>query len=660
MPAKLTSAGLWPWLQRLPLTATDRWIVALAVFATVLVCMWAWRQDISAHHMQAEQRADSVQRQVNGELARVTDLLAANAAFASVTFDLSAASFAAFNQSTLPRHAALTQLQWLEWVPDTERFRFEFVTSRELGRPFEIRSPVEGKGLATAPTADSYLVVKGGVVQSGYRLSEGLNVLFTPERRGLYLDAIANAKTLVSNVRQVVTSKISAQGPQDVVEPGIIVSSPMYWYDMRTAESAERLGFIRGFITLLIQPQWLLRDTVVPLVSPGAMVYLVQEERGASKAVASIDALGHVQVRVEGLDFLELEGDIVRPVRLLDRQWNLVWRAAPAGHDSTFRWLQLGATGLVATLSLAYALMRRTANLRRRESLHQQAIVAKELAAQNAELERRVAERTQDLSAANQRLAQAQKELVRAERLGSLGTMVAGVAHELNTPLGNGLMAVTTLQSQLQVVSQSLASGAIKRSSLEEFFAMATEGIALADASLRRASTLVADFKEIAVPAARPRVQAVNLAGLIEEALASSVWMAQRDRITCDVQCAPDLRINTSVFHLQKTLMALFANVVHHAFEPNACGHMVVQALRRSDGCVELKVQDDGRGIAEDALPRLFDPFFTTRMGPQHRGLGLHQAYALVKLTLLGDIAVHSVEGGGAIFTITLPDLPPT
>ncbi|OYU42795.1 MAG: hypothetical protein CFE44_21985, partial [Burkholderiales bacterium PBB4] len=174
---------------------------------SMAVSYGGWRQDAEATRRQFEQGADSVQRQVNAELGRVKDLLAANEAFAAVTFDLSAALFVAFNQTTLQRHAALTQLQWLEWVADADRFRFEFVTTRELGRNFEIQNPVPGEGLARAASAPQYLVVKGGVVQPGYRLPEGLNVLFTPDRLALYQTATKGGHTLVSQVRPVLVRR---------------------------------------------------------------------------------------------------------------------------------------------------------------------------------------------------------------------------------------------------------------------------------------------------------------------------------------------------------------------------------------------------------------------------------------------------------------------
>ena len=637
--------------------ATDWWTLGASLLITMAVSTMGWRQDADAHRRQSQERADSVQRQINAELGRVKDLLAANEAFAAITFDLSAAAFGAFNQTTLQRHSALTQLQWLEWVADDDRFRFEFVTARELGRAFEIQAPTQGAGLARAATAPHYLVVKGGVTQPGYVLPEGLNVLFTPERLASYKAAIAHGKTLVSNVRPIVVRRKLGLEIVDKTEPGVIVSQPMYWYDMQSAGAQERLQYVRGFITLLIYPEQLLRETVVPLLPAGGSAYLAQEENGLWRSVAKVDSAGLVTLQLEGLDWVARDDDVVREAQLLDRTWRLVLREPPEDSALTQRWLQSGVIGVALTLLLAYALRRRRANLMRQAKLRQQLVQAQELSARNAELEERVAQRTEELSQSHQKLAHAQQELVRSERLASLGSMVAGVAHELNTPIGNGLMAVTTLQSQLTGIAQSLASGTMKRSSLEQFLGGAGEGLDLAQTSLKRASGLVSDFRDIAVPAERAQPSEVRLADAIAQALEASQLLIHSARIDCDVVCAADLCMQTSPYHLHHVLVAVLDNIVHHAFEPDERGKTHITASRNIAGVVQIAVGDTGCGIPANLLPRLFDPFFTTRMGQKHRGLGLHLAYAHVKLVLRGDITVTSVPGAGTVFTIALEDL---
>ncbi|OYU42884.1 MAG: hypothetical protein CFE44_21485 [Burkholderiales bacterium PBB4] len=434
----------------------------------------------------------------------------------------------------------------------------------------------------------------------------------------------------------------------------------MYWYDMQSAGAEERLQYVRGFITLLINPEQLLRQTVVPLLPSGSTVYLAQEEAGAWRSIAKVDSAGRVMMQLSGMDSEATDGDVVRMVKLMDQQWQLVLRAPPLGTELTHRWLQSGVIGWALTLFLAIALWRRRVNLVRQENLREQLAHAKELAARNAELEHRVMQRTEELSRSHHALAQTQRELVRSERLASLGSMVAGVAHELNTPIGNGLMAVTTMQSQVVDLSHSLQAGTMKRSGLDQFLGHLVEGLDLAQTSLKRTSLLVADFREIAVPAERAQATAVCLGDAIQQALeASQLWL-QSARIRCVLNCPADLWVRSSPYHLQQVLVAVLDNIVHHAFDPQTQGQVQMEATLLGNGAAQIVVRDSGCGIAAELLPHLFDPFFTTRMGQKHRGLGLHQAYALVKLVLQGDIAVASSPGSGTVFTIVLEDLAPS
>jgi signal transduction histidine kinase len=269
----------------------------------------------------------------------------------------------------------------------------------------------------------------------------------------------------------------------------------------------------------------------------------------------------------------------------------------------------------------------------------------------NEELEQRVRLRTAEL-------ARAGEELVQSEKLAALGRLVAGIAHELNTPIGNSLLVATALSESALELQQALAGG-LRRSQLDAFLASTTESGLLLERSLQRAADLIASFKQVAVDQTSAQRRTFDLAEIVRENVMTLGPSLKRLPVTL-VDDVPDgIRMDSYPGPLGQVLANLVTNAVLHAFEGRAHGVVRIEARPAGDGAVALTVTDDGCGIPPENLRRVFDPFFTTRMGKGGSGLGLNIVHTLVTGVLGGRIEVRSEPGSGTRFDITLPCFAP-
>lgn len=281
-------------------------------------------------------------------------------------------------------------------------------------------------------------------------------------------------------------------------------------------------------------------------------------------------------------------------------------------------------------------------------------IMEQELRHINIALEERIAHRTQRLSETIEHLQNAQTQLVQAEKLASLGSLVAGVAHELNTPIGNGMMSVSTLEYRLKAFRDKLSVG-LRKSDLEAFVAQVETATDIALRNLQRASELVTSFKQVAVDQTSSQRRPFDLAAVVHEIVLTLQPTFKHSPIEVTVEVPDGIEMNAYPGPLGQVITNLIQNALIHAFPDRDSGRVDVIGQLRPDGWVEIRVQDDGVGIPADVMGRIFDPFFTTRLGKGGSGLGLHIAHNIITGVMGGQLTVHNRDTGGSVFKIVCP-----
>ena len=288
-----------------------------------------------------------------------------------------------------------------------------------------------------------------------------------------------------------------------------------------------------------------------------------------------------------------------------------------------------------------------------------------ELSALAATLEQRVLERTEALARSNGELAttlstlqRAQSDLVRSEKLAALGSLVAGVAHELNTPIGNCMTVASTLDEQVRDFSETAKSG-LRRSVLDSFVGHANTAADILLRNLRRASELVVSFKQVAVDQTSSQRRQFALEEVVAEIVLTLQPTIRKTPYVVSYQVDHELVCDSYPGPLGQALANLINNALLHGFEGRERGTIRILARRTSATHFELVVADDGVGIPAADQSRIFDPFFTTKLGKGGSGLGLHIVYNLVTGVLGGEIAVDSHPGDGTRFVIVAPLVAP-
>ncbi|HEY4079697.1 MAG TPA: GAF domain-containing sensor histidine kinase [Burkholderiaceae bacterium] len=262
-------------------------------------------------------------------------------------------------------------------------------------------------------------------------------------------------------------------------------------------------------------------------------------------------------------------------------------------------------------------------------------------------------EKNRELSQTLESLTQAQAELVVSAKNAALGAMVAGVAHELGTPIGNSVLVASTLNHKISEFANKVDQG-VSRGDFKEFVKAVRDGSDLLTGNLGRAAQLVASFKRVAVDQGTMVMSSFNLRDLVNASMASSSLARGRYHAVSNM-VSPDIEMSSYLAAVSEVLTELLENAARHAFTDGRQGLVTVFAETDAEGQVQIGVRDDGVGIAPADQERVFDPFFTTQLGQGGSGLGLHLAHNMVKTALRGRISVESSSGEGACFRVTLP-----
>lgn len=272
----------------------------------------------------------------------------------------------------------------------------------------------------------------------------------------------------------------------------------------------------------------------------------------------------------------------------------------------------------------------------------------------NTELEQRVQERTQELSEALETLKAAQNSLVEVEKMAALGNLVAGVAHEINTPIGTSITVASTLADETDIFLQAIDSGQLKRSVLTHYTDVVQKCSSLINSNLGRAGDLVQSFKQVAVDQTHQESRTFNLKAYLQEVVTSLQPQVRRSGHHLSFRGESSISLTSNPGFFAQIVTNLVTNSISHAYPSGEFGQLQLQ-IDQQEHQIILQYGDDGCGIPEHNLSKVYEPFFTTARNRGGTGLGLNIIYNIVTQSLKGTIAIQSQEGQGTKFTIALP-----
>lgn len=251
----------------------------------------------------------------------------------------------------------------------------------------------------------------------------------------------------------------------------------------------------------------------------------------------------------------------------------------------------------------------------------------------------------------------ARNQLIDAEKMAALGDLVAGIAHETNTPLGSAVTTTSALKARTRQIMRAVEDGKVKRSDMNAFFEYAQEGFKILETNLNRAADLIQSFKRVAVDVSHASVQEINLRDYLEDILRSVQPRTKKfKKVSIGLDCPVDLDVDTEPGAFSQIVTNLIMNALLHGFdnELDAEGSIGIEVFRKDD-LIHLNFSDSGKGMSPEVQEKLFDPYFTTKRGQGGSGLGMPIIRDLVTDTLKGRIVVDSSPGEGSRFHITFP-----
>jgi PAS domain S-box-containing protein len=281
------------------------------------------------------------------------------------------------------------------------------------------------------------------------------------------------------------------------------------------------------------------------------------------------------------------------------------------------------------------------------------------IAIENVRLLDEVQARTRELSLSLEELRAAQDRLVQTEKLTGLGRLVAGVAHEVNSPVGTSLTIASSLASKTAQFAAQVAQGNLKRSSLNNFLEVSRKASTQLVANLNNAAELVQSFKQLAIDRSSSHRRIFDLNDVTTQAIKSLRAGLSNRGLVVRVDCPPDLTMNSYPGPYGQMLSNLFLNSMTHGFPDGRRGTIGIEVQAAGEEDVEICFSDDGCGMSADVKHKAFDPFFTTRRDQGCTGLGLHIVHTIVTNCLGGQVSLDSEPEEGTKITIILPRVAP-
>lgn len=276
------------------------------------------------------------------------------------------------------------------------------------------------------------------------------------------------------------------------------------------------------------------------------------------------------------------------------------------------------------------------------------------------ELEERVKERTNELQESLEQLQSAQSQLIESEKMSALGNLVAGVAHEVNTPLGISITAASIFKNEIRTLKKLIAEEKLSKSGLEHFIETITEADEILIKNLDRAALLVRNFKKISVDQSSEEIREFELNDYLKEVISTFKSELKHRPVELALNLDPNpIQMYSYPGAISQIVVNMLQNALLHGFDYDQSGEIIL-TTQLSNGNVIISFSDDGKGVDESVASKIFEPFITTKRNKGGTGLGLNITYNLVTQHLGGSIRLDTDYHKGARFIMTIPkDLTP-
>ncbi len=279
----------------------------------------------------------------------------------------------------------------------------------------------------------------------------------------------------------------------------------------------------------------------------------------------------------------------------------------------------------------------------------------------NSTLEMSVTARTQELASTNtalnnslQQLQLYQSELIEQQKMAALGQLVAGIAHEINTPIGVGVTAISMLMEQLKNLEKTYQQKKLTAKGMSNFLAESQDCSEMVFRNLCRAADLISTFKQVAVEQSNELQQQVCLSKVLEDILFTLTPKFKHKQYSVKLDCSDQIIVQINVAALQQVIINMVMNSLIHGFDQRDQGNILIEVTLQDKECV-MVITDDGNGIPQAIVKTIYDPFVTTKRGQGGSGLGMHLVYNLVSVALHGRIVLDEQHRPGARFIISFP-----
>ncbi|WP_426173906.1 CHASE domain-containing sensor histidine kinase [Massilia sp. TWR1-2-2] len=620
----------------------------LLAFA-VGVCITVWTCFIVVEAQDAQIRGnftrdtEKVATDTSARLRTYFDMLLSLKGMFAVTGEVDRQQFERFVQQLrlAERYPGFRAIQFVRAVPGADFEAFSADLRSEAGA-FVVHPQLQ---------RDEHFIIEFNEPMKGNENAFGLDLASIPA----HLQSILSARD---------SGMIVATGRTMLVQdatrnPGFVARAPIYRQNMPIDTLEQRRAAFIGVVAIVFRVDDLMREVIEPSLLEHIAVRIVDTGDSATALPATPD---NTLFDSGAPGVLTLTKRVAQGyIGVAQRHWLVQYSALAGSRYSRHLTppLLVGAAGiwisaLIAALLVASRRSRTLAGRLRATLVEQRASLA-ELEQQKAHVELAHG----DLSSVLETLKQAQASLITSEKLASLGALVAGIAHELNTPIGNSLLTATALSDMVNEFEKKYADGGIKRSALEAHMADTRLACGIMASSLSRAADLITSFKQVSVDQTSDKRRPFELGEVVRDTLATFAAQLRRANCRIEVDVAPKLVLDSYPGGIGQVLSNLINNALLHAFQGEASPKIVISAREIEQGQVMLNFSDDGVGMTQKTLHQVFDPFFTTKMGQGGSGLGMNIVYNVVTGMLGGSIGIASTPGNGTSVTIMMPKHAP-